>query len=206
VGTRNLTCVVLGGEFKIAQYGQWDGYPSGQGATILKFLSKFVKETDELDYDALTEFTASVAALTEISDADLTKAWEECGADTGSSWVGLAVSDEFEKKYPEFHRDTAAEILDLGYCGKAKKVELSTEFAKDGLFCKFVYVIDLDVLTLTMYCGSKSPDANFGHFASKDGQPPQVHESGYYPVSVVATYNLNKLPTVDEMSADTDNE
>lgn len=31
MGTRNLTCVVLDGEFKVAQYGQWDGYPEGSG-------------------------------------------------------------------------------------------------------------------------------------------------------------------------------
>lgn len=40
MGTRNLTCVVLDGEYKVAQYGQWDGYPEGQGRTILEFLSQ----------------------------------------------------------------------------------------------------------------------------------------------------------------------
>ena len=38
MGTRNLTCVVKGGEYKIAQYGQWDGYPTGAGKKILNFL------------------------------------------------------------------------------------------------------------------------------------------------------------------------
>jgi len=41
MGTRNLTLVINKvGETKVAQYGQWDGYPSGQGATILNFLRK----------------------------------------------------------------------------------------------------------------------------------------------------------------------
>lgn len=31
MGTRNPTAVVLDGEYKLAQYGQWDGFPSGQG-------------------------------------------------------------------------------------------------------------------------------------------------------------------------------
>lgn len=38
MGTRHLVSVVKDGEFKIAQYGQWDGYPSGQGVTVLAFL------------------------------------------------------------------------------------------------------------------------------------------------------------------------
>jgi len=38
MGTRNLTMVISGGETKIAQYGQWDGYPRGQGKTCLEFL------------------------------------------------------------------------------------------------------------------------------------------------------------------------
>jgi hypothetical protein len=40
MGTRNLTCVVLNNEYKVAQYGQWDGYPSGTGLDILEFLRK----------------------------------------------------------------------------------------------------------------------------------------------------------------------
>ena len=31
MGTRNLTAVYLDGQYKVAQYGQWDGYPEGQG-------------------------------------------------------------------------------------------------------------------------------------------------------------------------------
>ena len=38
MGTRNLTAVYLDGQYKVAQYGQWDGYPEGQGITALTFL------------------------------------------------------------------------------------------------------------------------------------------------------------------------
>jgi hypothetical protein len=40
MGTRNLTVAIYNNQVKIAQYGQWDGYPSGQGNTILEFLKK----------------------------------------------------------------------------------------------------------------------------------------------------------------------
>lgn len=38
MGTRNLTVVIKKAKPVVAQYGQWDGYPSGQGATVLNFL------------------------------------------------------------------------------------------------------------------------------------------------------------------------
>jgi hypothetical protein len=38
MGTRNLVAVQIDGQYKIAQYGQWDGYHSGKGLEVLEFL------------------------------------------------------------------------------------------------------------------------------------------------------------------------
>ena len=39
MGTRNLTIVRnKEGIIRVAQYGQWDGYPEGQGITALNFI------------------------------------------------------------------------------------------------------------------------------------------------------------------------
>lgn len=44
MGTRNLTMVYVNKDYRVAQYGQWDGYPEGQGVTVLSFLHDFNKE------------------------------------------------------------------------------------------------------------------------------------------------------------------
>ena len=39
MGTRHMIAVVNNGKYRVAQYGQWDGYPSGQGVGVLGFLT-----------------------------------------------------------------------------------------------------------------------------------------------------------------------
>ena len=58
MGTRNATIVIKDNKTKVAQYGQWDGYPSGQGLTALNFLrqanlSQFGTEVDKLKINRL---------------------------------------------------------------------------------------------------------------------------------------------------------
>ena len=39
MGTENITMVKHNGEYKVAQYGSFDGYPSGKGFKTVKFLN-----------------------------------------------------------------------------------------------------------------------------------------------------------------------
>jgi hypothetical protein len=39
MGTRHLICIYHNGRFVVAQYGQYDGYPSGAGVLVLHFLT-----------------------------------------------------------------------------------------------------------------------------------------------------------------------
>ena len=48
MGTRNLTMVIHEKKPVIAQYGQWDGYPAGQGTTVLEFLKNYDIEKSDV--------------------------------------------------------------------------------------------------------------------------------------------------------------
>lgn len=187
MGTRNLTCVVLGGEYKVAQYGQWYGYPSGQGATALTFLRGMDKEV----------FIAKLSALSFISDADADAINAELLDDQTLMQEG--------KKYGHLSRDRAAEILDIIYKEDpgSLKLQNSLNFAADSLFCEFAYVIDLDKNTFEVFTGfNRSPLAEGERFAFLNGEADQDHRSKKYtPVKHMHTFQLDALPTVDEFLA-----
>lgn len=129
MGTRNLTCVIKGGEYKIAQYGQWDGYPDGQGLTALEFLR-------DTDLSVFKERLDEVRFLTE-------KEVREIGIKYGGKW---------KKHYPQLSRDNGAEILKLVMDG-AHELQNEIDFASDGLMCEWSYIADFDRNTFEAYDG-----------------------------------------------------
>lgn len=146
MGTRNLTIVKSKGKVKVAQYGQWDGYPTGQGKTIAGFL----KTAD------LKKFKKLVDVLTEYKNKEIEDAYVEAGAERGAEFCSSEIADKVKAKYPELSRDQGADILFLIAEGTVKKVSLAESFEKDKTFCEYCYKIDLDNETVEMN-GKKYP-------------------------------------------------
>ena len=147
MGTRNITMVRVGGKIKVMQYCQWDGYPTGQGETIAEFIQ------DKMD---LPLFKKQVKALRNISAKSLKKIWTDAGADD-SGWVSMEIADKVKAAYPEFSRDTGADILELIHSGKVKKVSQSKGQLGQS-WIEFVYDLDLDKETVAVYVdGGKKP-------------------------------------------------
>ena len=138
MGTRNIIAVYSNGDYKVAQYGQWDGYPSGQGIDILKILKS-------LD---MGKFKEHVNKCTWISDEKYKGYWKEFGVSADTTLVSCDISDKFNNKHPEFDRATESEILNL-IMESNDGLELmnSIEFANNSLFCEWAYVIDIDKVT-----------------------------------------------------------
>jgi hypothetical protein len=196
MGTRNLTMVIADGKTKIAQYGQWDGYPSGQGTTALEFLHKA-----EMD-----KFKAQLAKCRFMTSEEVIATYAEIGVhpdDKGSIWLNMEQSAQHQEKYPQLSRDMAAEVLEWVYNNEDSVIKLKNEepFAADSLFCEFAYVIDLDFGTFEVYQGfNQSPLVETERFYHLQEQS----EGGYYPVKLLKQFWLNNLPNEEQFIKETE--
>ena len=145
MGTRNLTVVKSKGKTKVAQYGQWDGYPTGQGQDIADFL----KTVD------LAKFKKQVQALGVYTAKEIEQAYIDAGAEKGAEFVSIDISDKVYRAHPAMCRDHGASILNLIHDGTVTKVVLQENFKEDKLFCEYWYEIDLDNETVSVNDGKK---------------------------------------------------
>lgn len=184
MGTRHLIGVILDGDFRIAQYGQWDGYPSGQGVTVLDFC-RSVK---------LEKFKDKVRGVRFATDEDQ-KSVDDFLESIGSAngWLTMEQSNQFQAKFPALSRDVGSDILAMVNSGSAEFLQDSRDFALDSLFCEWAYVLDLDTDTLEVYQGFQKSPHECGRWGGQ-----KAEKSDYYPVKMVQAYSLYELPNDED--------
>jgi len=184
MGTRHLTAVKADGEYKIAQYGQWDGYPAGQGTTALRFLRS------KTNRDKLRK---ALKYCKFVTDEQIAKYAKNMSL---GEWMTLEEADRWNKAYPFFSRDHGAAVLGMiAKTAKAKNpVELKNalDFAADSLFCEWAYVVDFDKGTFEVYRGFNTnalpkTERFYGMKSEESG-------GKYYPVRLVKSFKLGRLP------------
>lgn len=180
MGTRHLIAVQKNNEYKVAQYGQWDGYLSGQGDSILKFfhendLETFRNKVDNCFFGTQEQIEEAYAPYS-----------------NGDGWMTMEQSAAFKlTEFAHLSRDTGADILNviLKSDGPLMQVD-NIEFAKDSLFCEYAYVIDLDKDILEVYQGfNTDPLPEGARFTGK-----AKFDGDYQAVKLVASFQLEKLP------------
>lgn len=191
MGTRNLTCVYLDGEYKVAQYGAWDGYPDGQGLTCLEFLRNTMHE------EKFQEKLRSILYASEDYIKGVLDAFGEI-----SGFLTIDKSNMVKKYYPQFHRDTAADVLKLiETTDIVAYLENNITFAADSMFCEWAYVIDFDKRTFEVYEGfNQKPltEEDRFFFLEDKAYKERRGEDQYHPVKLVKSWSLDELPTEDE--------
>jgi hypothetical protein len=199
MGTRNLTCVVQDNQFRVAQYCQWDGYPSGQGKTALEALRK-------LKGKRKAAFMDNLAKCRFIKDdSEIKELYKKAGLkESKDGWMTMEESEKFEKAFPQLHRNMGAEVLNFIADQKGgKEIILSDhhEFAADSLFCEWAYVVDLDKGKLEVYKGfNTAPVDKKQRFA--DLKLDHSRGEKYYHVRLIKTYDLDDLPTSEKFVKD----
>ena len=141
MGTRNLTKVIKDNKVVVAQYGQWDGYPSGQGATVFFAIQK---------PGQMEGLEANLNLIYEPSDDER---MEMAKPFLDGSMPGMMTYDSgkaFGEKYPSLTRDTGADILNIiAEATEPVPLYLDIDFENDELFCEAVYTVNLDNKTFT---------------------------------------------------------
>ena len=135
MGTRNLTVVKnTAGATKIAQYGQWDGYPSYSGIQALEFLRN-------KDWQALLQSKLDLVQF--VGDEEVDQLYKQFET---TDWE----NKDFLNAYPGLHRDTGIGILAVvaNATDTIKTVD-NTEFANDSLFCEGIYEVDFSTNKFT---------------------------------------------------------
>lgn len=93
-------------------------------------------------------------------------------------------------KYPYLSRDTGADILEMVQKKNIPFLRNQINFAQEGLYCEFCYVLDFDKDKLEIYVGfGIQPGNKKGRFYSE--RP--TDEMGCYPVDLIKTYKFSKL-------------
>lgn len=174
MGTRGMTAVFYKGEYRIAQYGQWDHYPEGQGKIALEFVR------DTMDRERFQEKLLKLRDMTPEDGERIDKV------------------KDWPRAYPQLSRDAGAKILTMVQDGEdGMIIKRNVAFAGDSVFCEWAWVIDLDKNTFEAFKGFNHDKLDASErFA---GQPLDNPE--YQPVKFVKAWPLDALPSDDEFVA-----
>lgn len=131
MGTRHRQAVISkDGELKIQQYGQWDGYPSGQGVDILDYL----RQAD------LQKYQENLGKITVITDEQVKE---------------LETKGDWKNTHPYLSRDCGANIHQMIEDGEVEFVSFIDE-EEARKWCEGFYTINFKDNTFTAEYYGKS--------------------------------------------------
>jgi len=137
MGTRGLTKVVYKGETIVAQYGQWDHYPEGQGVTLFHTLT---------NPDVVKAFIDKIPQIYYPSDSDVEAMVKPFEDGSMAGMMTFESGDKFAEKYPTLTRNTGGEIFRViaDWDDSPIPIVRDLEFENDESFCEGIYTVDLD--------------------------------------------------------------
>lgn len=132
MGTRNVIKVINNlGETKVSQYGQWDGYPSGQGAKVLFYATHFLKEIE-----------SGLSNCRFIEGDELKSVFASFTNNEGM--MTMEQSNDMKQLFPTLLRDACADVLGYVAFSTANNPVLLRDEPQENVdgWCEGVYIID----------------------------------------------------------------
>lgn len=148
MGTRHLTIIFYKGKYVVVQYGQWDGYPEGQGKTVVEFILvdgnlarlirglKFLRSPTDAEK---IEISQAINHLDRIKDPDQQLRFAMQTSRTGAKILQY-ISDS----------DVNTPVLKSKYDPMDQ-----LDFIFDYICCEWAYLLDLDENKLEVYSGGR---------------------------------------------------
>lgn len=197
MSSKGLAILILDNEVKCAQIAYEDTSPLFGGANLVQFLKKsirrdFLTRLNKCKLLNEDQMHAKVSAL----ELNFDKVYKEAFSDDAkkltkqypglSPWLGFNVFDTIQNS------SLGLELLN------------SYDFAADSLNCTWAYVIDLDKGVFEIYEGFNSdPLTAEDRFFPLMPLANTLKTAGaYYPIRLVKTYALDKLPSKELFQAD----
>lgn len=133
MGTRNLTKVIDSeGITRVAQYGQWDGYPEYTGKRILEFIS---------EYKMLEKIEQSLVKARFITQDEYDGLLKPYVND--EEMMTFEDGQTFATMYPSLTRDTGCDILKVVvYSNDGIPLWDESDFENDDLYCEGAYTLN----------------------------------------------------------------
>lgn len=185
MGTRGAFGVVVDGVEKIG-YNQYDSYPEGHGVENLQWIRSIIERGFENDTRQLALDAKLVDDTVVAEKEDIEKL---------SAFTNLSVSEQSTDDWYCLTRNTHGQIrlmLDCGY------ILDGSDFPYDGLFCEWAYIVDFDARMFEVYQGGMQNVEAEGRFAHGS-----ISDNGYGPVSLIASYGFDELPSDEDFLIDT---
>lgn len=210
MGTRNLTMVIdKEGDLKVAQYGQWDGYPEGQGTTILNFCKNTIN---------LEKLEKALPDCRFFNRCDDIKQYLEDYDNRCPNWQNKKTTDDrTEKDIYWFDRTQTRDLggkilesiitLNKSFLPEEHKGKIylfdDHEFGRDSIMCEWAYCINFQTKKLECFCGfNKDKEREHERFKATEEELKQQEECfkerKYYGIWLVKEYDLYNLPEKKE--------
>lgn len=138
MGTRGLTKVILDGNVRVAQYGQWDHYAECAGVYGLDFARRLANK------ETFDDFKEKVRKITLHLNFEPKDNWLKMNSRSGDGYLSSSEYAAFKEAFPYFDRDIGYQIVDHILGGGVTDLEDASDFEADNLFCEGVLSFNLD--------------------------------------------------------------